>query len=97
MAHEALVNAVRHGAATRAGLGFEQVGDDLRLTIEDNGRGFPFQGQFSMAALTVEKLGPVMLKQRVTALGGELTIQSSPAGARLDIRLPLGEGGEDAD
>jgi signal transduction histidine kinase len=37
-------------------------------------------------------LGPVMLKQRIKSLGGTLAIRSTPAGSRLDIRVPRGPG-----
>ncbi len=91
IAHEALVNAVRHGVATRATLEVTLADGCLRLAIADNGRGFPFVGHYAMADLSTQKLGPVMLKQRVLALGGELTIDSSAEGARLEIRLPWAE------
>jgi len=91
--HEALVNAARHGAATHAALEVALDQGAIRLVVADNGRGFPFRGHYPYAALVREKLGPLMLKQRVAALGGELTIDSGPQGARLEIRLPWAEGG----
>jgi signal transduction histidine kinase len=61
----------------------------VRLLVADNGRGFPFSGRYDLPALTEEKLGPRTLKERIAALQGSLNIDSTGAGARLDIRLPL--------
>jgi signal transduction histidine kinase len=38
--------------------------------------------------LTSQRLGPVMLKQRVESLGGTLEIESTNQGAHLEIALP---------
>jgi signal transduction histidine kinase len=35
------------------------------------------------------KLGPVMLKDRIASLGGTLSIDSTDAGSRLAMALPL--------
>jgi signal transduction histidine kinase len=90
---EALANAARHGRASRASV--ELVGGEagLHLSITDNGRGFPFQGRYDLATLSSEKLGPVSLKRRVSALGGRPEILSSAAGARLEITVPWAESG----
>ena len=61
----------------------------MRLMVCDNGRGFPFRGQYDLAALTALALGPRMLRERVVSLGGDLSIDSTAAGACLHITLPL--------
>jgi signal transduction histidine kinase len=86
---EALANAARHGQATLAQVGLKVDGDQLRILLADNGRGFPFQGRFDLAALALLHQGPASLKQRVASLDGELIVESSAAGARLEIALPL--------
>lgn len=88
---EALVNAVRHGDATAVQVGIAG-GEDGRLAISvaDNGRGFPVSGTFTHAALTAGDFAPRTLLERVTSLSGTLALESSPAGARLDIALPCG-------
>jgi signal transduction histidine kinase len=91
---EALVNAARHGAASAVRVAVAAEDGQLRIDVTDNGRGFPFQGEYDAAALFAQQLGPVMLKERVRSLGGTLVIHSTGAGARLDIRLPCG-GGDD--
>jgi len=61
----------------------------VRILVADNGCGFSFRGCYDHAKLTEMKLGPVSLKGRIASLGGSLAIDSTDAGARLDIRLPL--------
>jgi signal transduction histidine kinase len=59
------------------------------IMVADNGRGFSFQGRYDLAALTCMNMGPATLKERIASLGGTLSIESSPAGARLEIALPI--------
>jgi signal transduction histidine kinase len=89
---EGLVNAARHGAASEVRVTVAAADGDIRIVLSDNGRGFPFQGEYDYAALTALRLGPVMLKERVRSLGGTMAIRSTAAGARLDIRLPADRG-----
>jgi signal transduction histidine kinase len=59
------------------------------LTIEDDGRGFEFSGRFSHAELEEFRRGPLVIRQRVRAIEGELTIISKPGqGACLEIKVP---------
>jgi signal transduction histidine kinase len=85
---EALTNAARHAGATRIRGAAAVEGDVVRIDVDDNGRGFPFQGRYELAQLVASGHAPWSLRERVTALGGELAIDSSPRGARVEIRLP---------
>ena len=85
---EALVNAARHAAASEVRVDVASANGQVQVVVTDNGRGFPFLGDYDHAALMSLGLGPVMLKQRVKSLGGTLAIRSTPGGARLDIRVP---------
>lgn len=85
---EALVNAARHTLASLAQVSVGLDGDKVRITVADNGQGFPFRGRFEDAELAERNLGPVMLRQRIAALGGRLVIDTSDDGARLEISLP---------
>ncbi len=89
---EAVVNARRHAAASEVRVAVAEEDGHVHIVVTDNGRGFPFRGKYDHAALTALQLGPVMLKERVKSIGGTLAIDSTPAGARLDIRLPRGRG-----
>jgi signal transduction histidine kinase len=89
LTHEALVNAARHARGSTASVELIKRGDQVHLTVADNGRGFPFRGRFDHAVLRTMQGGPVMLRQRVESMGGSLTIDSSAAGACLEITVPL--------
>jgi signal transduction histidine kinase len=87
--HEALVNAARHAHASAVRAELSVWNDHVRITVTDNGRGFSFSGHYSLAMLTHQNLGPAMLRDRIASLGGSLALESTPAGARLEILLPF--------
>jgi len=85
---EAFYNIQKHSSATRTGVTIQRMGGALELLIEDNGRGFPFSGRYSLEELEVLRLGPNSIKRRVRTLGAEMTLDSKPGqGAALRIRL----------
>ena len=86
---EGLVNAARHSHASVVEVDLKTDDHNVRVTVSDNGRGFPFRGHYDDAALTSTGLGPAVIKSRVAALGGALNIDSSESGARLEVTLPL--------
>jgi signal transduction histidine kinase len=86
---EALVNVRKHSRAENVMVRLSAFGDVWKLIIEDDGRGFDFSGRMLQADLDAGQCGPVVIKERVRSLGGELAIESSPGrGARLEIVLP---------
>ena len=86
---EGLVNAARHAHASVVQVDLKADDHNARVTVSDNGCGFPFRGHYDDAALASTGLGPVVIKSRVAALGGALDIDSSESGARLEVTLPL--------
>jgi signal transduction histidine kinase len=92
MIQEALSNSARHGQSTRARLRVAATDDGLLVTVEDNGKGFPFVGTFSHSMLLERRIGPILLKDRVQRLQGTLDIRSAPTGVGLDIRIPTRAG-----
>jgi signal transduction histidine kinase len=85
---EAALNAARHAAASVIRVDVTATGAELRLAIEDDGKGYPFSGTFDLAALTDMKKGPLILRERVAALRGGLLLQTTNAGTRVVITLP---------
>jgi signal transduction histidine kinase len=79
---EALTNAARHSGASRIRGAVAVEDGAVRIDVVDDGHGFPIHGRLDSSH------APWSLKERVTALGGELAIESSPRGARVAIRLP---------
>ena len=79
---EALHNAVQHAAAQSVTVTVAQQNGHLRLSIEDNGKGFQIQGGKGMGILGME--------ERVSHLGGAFAIQSEPGrGTAVQVDLPL--------
>jgi signal transduction histidine kinase/PAS domain-containing protein len=82
---EVLTNALRHAQATEfvARLLFEP--SEIRLELADNGRGFD-------PARRHDGFGLRGMRERVEAMGGQLTIQSANGnGTAISIVLPLAE------
>jgi signal transduction histidine kinase len=89
LVREALVNAARHGEATSVVVRVAGGADAaVAISVTDDGRGFPFHGRYADGALAELNLGPKSLRERVAALRGSLTVESSPAGASVGIVLP---------
>jgi PAS domain S-box-containing protein len=86
--HEAVANAARHGNATEIAVQVECLAGEVLIRVEDDGRGFPFEGRRTLEELQDEDLGPQRIMQRVLDGGGRMQVESSPAGARLTVRLP---------
>lgn len=87
---EALTNAGRHAHArvVRATVTLGTGSDPVRITVSDEGCGFPFRGRYDLSELTARRIGPRSLRERVALLGGELVLASELSGSQLDISLP---------
>ena len=86
---EALVNVRKHSGARHVKVRFSRGDGRWLLTIEDDGRGFPFSGRVSNAELKPGRRAPAVIGARVRAIGGTLEIDSQPGhGARLAISIP---------
>jgi signal transduction histidine kinase/putative methionine-R-sulfoxide reductase with GAF domain len=78
---EALTNVVKHARAGSAEVLARVDGDELRVEVSDNGVG---------GARAGEGTGLSSLADRVSALGGRLTVESPPGGGtRVRAQLPL--------
>ena len=91
LVQEAVLNAARHADASV--IRGEVIVDDgsVRLTIVDDGKGYPFTGSYDLASLGSMNQGPLTLRERVTELKGNLQLTTSfDAGTELLITVPLG-------
>ncbi len=88
--HEALVNAARHARASSLQLALLREPQQLSIAVADDGQGFPFQGRFTLEDLTRDQRGPRTLRERVTALGGSMVLETGPDGSRVRLIVPLG-------
>jgi signal transduction histidine kinase len=79
---EALTNVARHADARRVVVRLEATGDALRLAIEDDGRG--------VLDPPTPHLGLLGIHERVTSLGGLLTVDGAPGrGFRIEAVIPM--------
>ncbi len=86
---EGLVNVRKHSKARTALVRLSARNGQWTLVIEDDGRGFPFSGRLGQKELDALGKGPLVIKERVRIIAGELTIESNPGqGSRLEITVP---------
>jgi two-component system nitrate/nitrite sensor histidine kinase NarX len=86
---EALVNVRKHSEAHHVLVRFALDNGRFKLVVDDDGRGFSFSGRLSLGKLDAARAGPLVIKERVRAIGADLTIESAPGrGARLEVSLP---------
>lgn len=79
---EALTNMLKHANATAVTIHIQSTNAGLSLTLADNGQGFQVDANRS-------GFGLQGMQERVTALGGHLTITSQPgSGCRITTFLP---------
>ncbi|MET9620520.1 sensor histidine kinase [Streptomyces sp. NPDC006464] len=88
IAQEALANAERHSAASRAGVTLSYMGDEITLDVRDDGRGF------DPAALPARGgtggFGLDGMRARTERLAGSLSLETRPGeGTALSARVPL--------
>jgi signal transduction histidine kinase len=86
---EALVNVRRHSGANNVLVQFRRTGNHWQLAVEDDGSRFPFSGRFSQKELEASGRGPLVIKECVLSIGGELMIETIPGRvSRLEITIP---------
>ncbi len=86
---EGLVNVRKHSGARHALVRLAAAGDKWSLTLEDDGKGFPFSGRYNVEQMQEAGRGPMIIRERVGLIAGELTVESNPGqGTRLEITVP---------
>jgi signal transduction histidine kinase len=83
ISQEALANAARHAPQARTVLGIEVANGQARLVAETTGPTMP------EPAADRRRYGVVGMRERATALGGELTAGPTPDGFSLTCLIPL--------
>jgi signal transduction histidine kinase len=87
IAQEALTNVVKHAEATS--IDVQLLGNDqgLRMSIEDDGKGFSPSTPRSPSA--EGGMGILSIRERAVAFGGTLTIESAPGkGTTILVEIP---------
>lgn len=88
---ESLTNVMRHARASAVAIRLQKAGDDLSLSVQDDGVGFDpvaLRGR-AVAGLSMGMLG---MQERATLIGGRLEIHASTGtgtGTTIVMRCPL--------
>ena len=85
IAQEALTNVARHAQARHVVIKLESAGDQIALTIQDDGRGLdlPANGK-------PPSLGMIGMRARARSAGGDVTVRSQPdQGVLIEVRVPI--------
>jgi signal transduction histidine kinase len=82
IAAEALHNAARHANATRSAIELTTSGDEVAVTVTDDGRGLP--------ETYIAGVGHLSMRERSTELGGTIDIGTAPGGGtRVAVTFPM--------
>jgi signal transduction histidine kinase len=86
---EALTNVAKHAEARQVSVILEHADDELRLIIEDDGKGFDWDAAMRRAS-DERRMGLLGMRERASIVGGTLTVESSPGhGATMYVRVPV--------
>ena len=86
---ESLTNVARHARADNVDISLYNIGEQLVLSVKDNGVGME-QDKLT----NNQSLGLIGMHERATAIGGELEIETKKGkGTRITLKVPLVEQG----
>jgi PAS domain S-box-containing protein len=86
---EALTNVAKHAGATQVSVIVERPAGEVRLIVEDDGRGFDLD-ETAVRVRNERRLGLAGIRERVALVGGSVSVESSPGkGTALFVRLPV--------
>ena len=89
IAQEALTNVRKHAGAAQVVTTVEFCNGTVKLTVQDNGRGFQPPGQ-ARELVEVGKLGLTGMVERAELAGGTLTVHSGPGeGTTVEAEIPV--------
>ncbi|MBN8591980.1 MAG: sensor histidine kinase [Anaerolineae bacterium] len=89
VAQEALNNIAKHARAAHVSLSILQTAHDIVMSITDDGCGM----QRSSDASAGHRLGIVSMRERASAMGGRMDIESEPGrGTTVLLTLPIRDG-----
>ena len=89
---EAITNVVKHSGADQVGVILEATNGEVRLIVEDNGRGFQ-RDECTDISLGRAHLGLLGVRERLVLVNGSLEVESAPnGGTTVYACVPIGEG-----
>jgi signal transduction histidine kinase len=85
IAQEALTNVARHSGAKHVRIKLETRGEEIRLSIEDDGCGLPVA-----SAANGRGMGMIGMRARARSAGGDVSVRSRPGeGVLIEVRAPI--------
>lgn len=86
---EAVNNVLKHANATRIGIGFYEIGNEIHIVIKDNGKGFEFSNEKLFKLGVSQGIGLKNIYNRVIGMNGTLQINSKPnQGTEVIVIVP---------
>jgi len=90
---ESVTNIHRHSGSPVARIHIYRLGTDVRLEVEDKGKGIPLEKRSAMASTGMVGVGIRGMRERIRQLSGTLEIRSGSngRGTLIIARLPIGK------
>lgn len=86
---EAMNNVAKHSEADRVQINLLKIGDELKLLVQDNGRGIDFE-KIDSNSDPMSGYGLSNMRDRAEICGGRLGIKSKPGyGTIIELALPI--------
>jgi signal transduction histidine kinase len=85
---ECLTNIHRHSGSPTARIRIAVSGTEVRVEVEDHGKGIPPQRQLETSSMGIPGVGIRGMRERLRQLGGTLDIQSTSKGTLIVAQLP---------
>ena len=85
---ESLTNVIRHSGSRVAAIHVARQGEMIRLEISDSGKGIPAERLADIRS-SGSGVGILGMRERVRQFKGEMKIDSTPAGTKISVSLPI--------
>ena len=92
---EGLANVHKHSGSPSAVIRLERDDREVRLVLQDRGRGLPEALRTPAKGFVRFGVGIMGMRERAEQLGGRLELASNDGGAKLTVALPLGHSNEE--
>lgn len=89
LVQECLTNIHRHSGSATASIRLQHKGNEVVVSVRDNGKGIPMDKLEDMTLPGTAGVGITGMRERVRQLGGSLAIDSSTSGTKITARIPV--------
>jgi PAS domain S-box-containing protein len=86
---ESLTNIHRHSGSARATIRLTREASSVQLEVQDYGKGLPPESSHAPGMRPRMGVGIMGMRERVRHIGGKMTVESSPKGTTVCVKLPL--------